>query len=225
MRLLVVEDKEELARLLNLGLSKAGFGVDVCADALEAQTLLASIRYKAILLDLGLRNGEGPTLVRELRDDRRCAPIVALSASDGVEDRLAALRSGADDYLVKPFVFAELLARLESVLRQPGRLVSWGSRVANVAFDSLDRRALVDGKLHIMGPRDAQLLGLLMRRQGTVVSKRTIQEEAFGLFGAPMTDNAIETHVSRLRRQLAAWGAKVRVKTVRGEGYLLSELE
>jgi len=223
MRLLVVEDDPDLLRLLKLGLTKAGFAVDCGANLSDARTALRSQRYRAVVVDLSLSNGDGASLAGELRDGDDRVPVVALTG-DAVGDRLAALNSGADDYLVKPFAFAELMARLEAVLRHPGHLSgrSRSLRVANLAFDAVNRQAVVDDEPHIVRRREAELLSVLMRRHGVVVSKRTIQEEGFGLSGAPFTDNAIEAYVYRLRRLLAGWGAKVQIRNVRGAGYLLA---
>ena len=149
-----------------------------------------------------------------------------LTAGDAVEDRLAALRSGADDYLVKPFAFPELVVRLEAVVRHAGRLVRSGLQVWNLVFDVESHQAIVDGKRHIVhGSREVALLGILIRRKGEVVPVRTIEEEAFGVPGGSFTRNAIEVHTHRLRRQMSRWRATVQIRNVRGVGYFLSEVE
>jgi DNA-binding response OmpR family regulator len=226
MRLLIVEDNRNLARLLKSGLTKAGFAVDLGSNLSKARVALANSHYMAVVLDLGLAYGEAPPLLRYLRERHRRIPIVVLTASDAVEDCLAALRSGADDYLVKPFALPELVVRLEAVVRHAGRLVGSGLQVANVVFDIESRQAVVDGKRHIVqGSREAALLGILIRRKGEVVSVRAIEEEAFGVPGGSFTRNAIEVHAHRLRRRMSKWGARVQIKNVRGVGYFLSEVE
>jgi len=226
MRLLVVEDNRNLARLLKLGLTKAGFAVDLSSNLSEARAALANSQYMAVVLDLGLTDGQAPSLLRTLRKRHRRIPIVVLTAGDAVEDRLAALRSGADDYLVVPFAFPELVVRLEAVARHAGRLVGSGLQVGNLVFDVESRQAVVDGKRHIVqGSREAALLGILIRRKGEVVSVRAIEEEAFGVPGGSFTRNAIEVHTHRLRRQMSRWRATVQIRNVRGVGYFLSEVE
>ena len=121
MRLLIVEDNEELARLLAQGLGSAGFGADLAATAAEARLVLTTTRYAALVLDLGLPDGDGLAILREIRERKDPIPILVLTARAGVHDRVTGLRSGADDYLVKPFALEELIARLEALLRRPGQ--------------------------------------------------------------------------------------------------------
>jgi two-component system response regulator TctD len=226
MRLLVVEDNRNLARLLKKGLTKAGFAVDLGSNLSKARVALANSHYMAVVLDLGLADGEAPSLLRVLRERHRRIPIVVLTAGDAVEDCLAALRSGADDYLVKPFALPELVVRLEAVVLHAGRLIGSGLQVGNLVFDIESRQAVVDGKRHIVyGSREAALLGILIRRKGEVVSVRAIEEEAFGVPGGSFTRNAIEVHAHRLRRRMSTWGVRVQIKNVRGVGYFLSEVE
>jgi DNA-binding response OmpR family regulator len=226
MRLLVVEDDRKLAHLLNLGLTKAGFSVDLGFSFSQARAALARSRYMAVVLDLGLRNGQASSLLRDVRGRDQRIPVVVLTAGDALEDRMAALRSGADDYLVKPFAFPELVVRLEAVVRHAGRLVGSGLEVGNLVFDIESKQVVVDGKRHIVhGSREAALLGILIRRKGEVVAVRAIEEEAFGVPGGSFTRNAIEVHAHRLRRQMSKWGARVQIKNVRNVGYVLSEIK
>src|SRR5690348_2868008 len=122
MRLLIVEDNEELSQLLAKGLQSAGFDADVIGSASEARAVLKTTRYAALILDLGLPDGDGLSVLRELRQRKDPIPVLVLTARSGVPDRVGGLRSGADDYLVKPFAFDELVARLEALLRRPGQL-------------------------------------------------------------------------------------------------------
>ena len=123
MRLLVVEDNERLAHLLTKGLQAAGYDTDLLTMAGEARTALTTTRYAALILDLGLPDGDGLSVLREIRHRKDPIPVLVLTARGGVHDRVSGLRGGADDYLVKPFVFEELLARLEALLRRPGQLL------------------------------------------------------------------------------------------------------
>jgi DNA-binding response OmpR family regulator len=222
MRLLVVEDNEELAKLLAKGLLAAGFDSDVLATADEARAALATTRYAALVLDLGLPDDDGLAVLREIRHRKDPLPVLVLTARSGVQDRVQGLRSGADDYLVKPFAFEELVARLEALLRRPGQLLGSSLQLANLVLDTQSRQAFIDDKPQVFSARESAVLELLMRRQGRVVSKKLVEDHIFGLSG-DVTSNAIEVYVHRLRKQLAELGAKVQIHTVRGVGYLLSE--
>src|SRR6266568_7225595 len=135
MRLLIVEDNKQLAELLVKGLRTAGYDTDVLATAAEAHAALLTVSYAGLILDLGLPDGDGLAVLRELRHRKDPLPVLVLTARGGLEDRVAGLRSGADDYLVKPFAFEELLARLEALLRRPGQLLGRALQIANLAFD------------------------------------------------------------------------------------------
>jgi DNA-binding response OmpR family regulator len=222
MRLLVVEDNEELAKLLAKGLSAAGFDSDVLATADEARAALATTRYAALVLDLGLPDDDGLAVLREIRHRKDPLPVLVLTARSGVQDRVQGLRSGADDYLVKPFAFEELVARLEALLRRPGQLLGSSLQLANLVLDTQSRQVFIDSKPQVFSARESAVLELLMRRQGRVVSKKLVEDHIFGLSG-DVTSNAIEVYVHRLRKQLAEHGARAQIHTIRGVGYLLSE--
>jgi DNA-binding response OmpR family regulator len=222
MRLLVVEDNQELAELLAKGLHAAGFSVDVLTTVDEAQAALASTRYAALILDLGLPDGDGLSILRELRRAKDPLPVLVLTARDSVHDRVRGLRSGADDYLVKPFAFDELVARLEALLRRPGQLLGSSLQMANIVFDTESRQTFIDGAPQILSARESAVLELLMRRKGNVVSKKLVEDQIFGLAGE-VASNAVEVYVHRLRKQLTDRGARVKIHTVRGVGYVMSE--
>jgi DNA-binding response OmpR family regulator len=222
MRLLVVEDNEELARLLAKGLEAAGFSADVVTTLAEARTVLTTTRYAALVLDLGLPDGDGLAILREIRDRKDPIPVLVLTARAGVHDRVIGLRSGADDYLVKPFAFEELVARLEAVLRRPGQLLGRSLRLGNLMFDTETRQAFIDDDPQVLSAREVSVLELLMRRSGRVVPKKLAEDHIFGPSG-DVASNAIEVYVHRLRKQLAERGAKVQIHTIRGVGYLIAE--
>jgi len=222
MRLLVVEDNEQLAHLLTRGLETAGYDVDLVTAAGEARTALTTTSYAALILDLGLPDGDGLSILREIRHRRDPIPVLVLTARGGVQDRVSGLRSGADDYLVKPFAFEELVARLEALLRRPGQLLGSPLQVANLTFDTQSRQAYIDNKPQVLSARETAVLELLMRRKDRVVSKKLAEDHIFGLSGE-VASNAVEVYVHRLRKQLSEHGAKVEIHTVRGVGYLISE--
>ena len=222
MRLLIVEDSEELAQLLANGLKSAGYDSDVLLTASDARAALSTTRYAAIILDLGLPDGDGLSILREIRQRDDPTPVLVLTARGSVDDRVSGLHSGADDYLVKPFAFEELVARLAALLRRPGQLLGSSLQVANLVFDTESRQAFIDDQPQVFSAREAAVLELLMRRQGRVVPKRLVEDHLFGL-ADDVASNAIEVYVHRLRKQLADRGAKVQIHTMRGVGYLIAE--
>jgi DNA-binding response OmpR family regulator len=222
MRLLLVEDNQDLARLLANGFSSAGFDTDVFGTADDARTALANMRYSAAILDLGLPDGDGVSILRELRSRGDSTPIIILTARGGVRDRVNGLRDGADDYLVKPFALEELIARVEAILRRPGQILGISLKLSNLQFDTVARQTFIDNEPCLFSAREAAVLEILLRRQGRVVPKKNVEDQIFGLYGE-VSSNAIEVYVSRLRKQLADKGARMQIHTVRGVGYMASE--
>ena len=222
MRLLIVEDNVELAGLLAKGLRAAGYETDVLSTVDDASTALRTTFYAALILDLGLPDGDGLTLLREIRHRNIPIPVLVLTARGGLQDRVHGLRSGADDYLVKPFALEELVARLEAQLRRPGHLLGGVLRIANLEFDTGNRQASINGQPQLLSSRETAVLELLMRSKGRVVSKKQVEDHIFG-HSNEIASNAVEVYVHRLRKQLADKGAKIQVHTIRGVGYLLAE--
>jgi DNA-binding response OmpR family regulator len=175
-----------------------------------------------LILDLGLPDGDGLALLRELRHRRDPIPVLVLTARGGLQDRVSGLRSGADDYLVKPFALEELVARLEAQLRRPGQQLGNSLHVANLGFDFRNRQAFVDDQPQVLSSRETAVLELLMRSKGRVVSKKQVEDHIFGLSGE-VASNAVEVYVHRLRKQLSDKGARVKIHTIRGVGYLIAE--
>ncbi len=222
MRVLLVEDNDELVSLLVKGLARSGFAADAVASAGDAAHSLAAMRYAAIVLDLGLPDEDGLSLLRSIRGRGDSTPVLVLTARDGVSDRVNGLRVGADDYLVKPFAMEELVARLQALLRRPGNLLGRQLSFGNVALETEGRQVFVDGKLRVFAARETAILEILLRRGGHVVPKRLFEDQLFGLSG-DVGSNAVEVYVHRLRKMLSDGGATVKIHTVRGVGYLLSE--
>lgn len=224
MRLLVVEDNLELSKLLADRLKASGYEADIAGTVDEARGSLAAARYVAVILDLSLPDGDGSSIIRDLRMRRDPIPVLVLTARGGVSDRVGGLRAGADDYLVKPFAFDELIARIEALLRRPGNLLGRSLQVANVVYDTEAGQVFIDQKPFTFSARENAVLELLLRRKGSVVSKKLVEDQIFGL-SAQIASNAVEVYVHRLRKSLADHGAKVAINTMRGVGYILNEAE
>ncbi len=222
MRLLIVEDNVELARLVAGGLMAAGYESDVVSGVAEARDALRSVSYAAMVLDLGLPDGDGLSVLLELRRRTDPLPVLVLTARNGLQDRVSGLRSGADDYLAKPFALEELVARLEAILRRPGQLLGSSLNLANLVYDTESHQVFIDGTPRMFSARETSVLEILLRRHGRVVPKKNVEDHIFGLTG-DVGSNAVEVYVSRLRKQLTEGGAKVIIHTIRGVGYLMAE--
>lgn len=222
MRLLIVEDNAELSMLVAKGLAAAGYAADIVNSDAEARDTLRTVNYAAMILDLGLPDGDGLSILTELRRRGDPLPVIVLTARGGVQDRVAGLRSGADDYLAKPFALEELVARLEAILRRPGQLLGKSLHLGNLVYDTEGRQIFIDDKPRTLSARETSVLEILLRRQGRVVPKKNVEDHIFGLSGE-VGSNAVEVYVSRLRKQLAEYGARVVIHTVRGVGYMMAE--
>lgn len=224
MRLLVVEDNDRLLSFVQKGLEKEGFTVDAFTSAHDGDAALGAVRYDAVILDLGLPDGDGIALLQSWRARGDTTPVLILTARDTVEDRVRGLDSGGDDYLLKPFAMEELVARIRALLRRPGGALGVTITAGNVSFDTTAREVRVGDVTMPISRREMEVLEQLMRRSGRVVPKDVIEENIYG-FDEEVTSNSIEVHVSRLRKRLAQAGASVTVHTLRGIGYLLDEVE
>ena len=222
MRLLIVEDNVELARLVAGGLTAAGYETDIVGGADEARDAVRCVSYAAMILDLGLPDGDGLSILLELRRRMDPLPVLVLTARSGLQDRVNGLRSGADDYLAKPFALEELVARLEAILRRPGQLLGSSLHLANLVYDTESRQIFIDDVPRVFSSRETSVLEILLRRQGRVVPKKNVEDHIFGLSG-DVASNAVEVYVSRLRKQLGEYGAKIVIHTIRGVGYLMAE--
>jgi len=222
MRVLLVEDSEELVALLKKGLAQGGFLADAVGTAADADHALSAMRYAAVVLDRGLPDADGLSLLRDLRRRGDSTPVLVLTARDGVSDRVTGLREGADDYLAKPFAMEELIARLQALLRRSDNLLGRQLTFGNVALDTEGRQVSIGGVVRPFPARETAVLEILLRRSGNVAPKRLFEDHLFGLSG-DVGSNAVEVYVHRLRKMLADAGATVKVHTVRGVGYLLSE--
>jgi two-component system response regulator TctD len=224
MRLLVVEDNRDLRELLTERLQGSGFSVDAVVCGGDAQTVLRSATYAAVILDLGLPDGDGLSILRALRARKDTTPVLILTARSGIHERVMGLDSGADDYLAKPFAFEELLARIRALLRRPAELLGAALSVGNVVLDTKTQQVFVDGKPRMLPAREVAALEILMGRSGRVVPKQSVESQLYGIF-EEIGSNALEVCIHRLRKQLIDFGAKIEIHTIRGVGYLIRGVE
>jgi DNA-binding response OmpR family regulator len=222
MGLLLVEDNERFAVLLKRSLTAAGFAVDVLPTAQEAVATLRTTRFEIVVLDLGLPDADGLEVLGEMRGRQDTTPVLILTARGSLEDRVAGLQAGADDYLVKPFALEELVARLQALLRRPGNLLGVALKLGNVTLDTVARQVFVGDRPIFFSAREIALLEHLLRRSGRVVTKTLLTENLYGR-SQEVGSNATEVYVHRLRKQLADAGASVHIHTLRGVGYLIAE--
>lgn len=222
MRILAIEDEHELAGLLRTALERSGFAVDLAGRLQEARDFLAVMTYDAAILDLGLPDGNGLTLLREIRKDGANLPILILTARDEPDDRVLGLDAGADDYLVKPFHMPELVARIRALLRRPNAALGVILSLGNTSLHTVTRQVRVAGQKIAVTPRETSLLEVLLRQQGTVVIREVLEQRMYS-FDRELGSNAIEVSVHRLRRRLQEARADTVIHTVRGVGYLMAE--
>jgi DNA-binding response OmpR family regulator len=226
MRLLLVEDNEQLSELLVKALRAGGYDADVVATINEARIILRTRFYVALVIDLGLPDGDAILMIRELRAEKSSLPIVILTARGGIRDRVNGLRAGADDYLVKPVATEELVARLQALLRRvtgaPDKSLKLGN--LELVVEEHASQLLIDGRHLILPARDITILEVLLRRRGRVVSKTLIADN-IAKGSSSISLNAIEVYVHRLRKILEDRGARVSIETVKGAGYRIHERE
>ena len=216
----MVEDEDRLAENLRRGLGEEGFAVDWVSSAEDAQTRLGQNTYHLILLDLRLPGRDGLDFLRELRRQSIAIPVLILTARGSVEERVTGLDSGADDYLTKPFAFAELLARVRALARRRVASPAAVLKVADLELDTIKRKVWRAGREIGLSPKETILLELLMRNAGQVVTRDMIAEVAWGA-GYNEFTNLIEVFVNRLRQKIDYAGRDSLIVTVRGAGYSL----
>jgi DNA-binding response OmpR family regulator len=222
MRLLIVEDELRIADLLAKALHQAGFAVDVVRTACDADAVLRDTIYDAVVLDLGLPDGDGLEVLAGLRRRPDSPPVLVLTARDALKDRVAGLDAGADDYLVKPFAMVELVARTKALLRRPGGPLGVRLEAGNVVLDTVGRDVQVAGQVVPLARQEIAILEHLMRRLGRVVPKAVLEDKLYGM-GDELESNAIPVHVHHLRRKLTDAAASCTIQTVRGVGYFLED--
>jgi two-component system copper resistance phosphate regulon response regulator CusR len=223
MRLLVIEDEPKLAQYLHRGLSEQGHVVDVAHDGIDGRRLALGGEYDLVLLDVMLPGMDGFAVLQAIRADKRRLPVLMLTARDRVEDRVRGLEQGADDYLVKPFAFSELLARVGALLRRGGQTDAPAATqlgLADLEVDLLSRRVHRGSERIDLTAKEFKLLALLLRRRGQVLSRTTLAEQVWDMNFDSET-NVVEVAVRRLRAKLDDPFAVKLLHTVRGMGYVL----
>jgi two-component system OmpR family response regulator len=222
MRVLIVEDDPTLAEILEQGLEEEGYAVDLSLDGEDGLWRATTVEYDAVVLDVMLPRVNGLDILRRMREERMASPVLLLTARDAVEDRVKGLDAGADDYLVKPFEWTELLARVRALIRRGGNGTPPVLTYADVELDPAAHVSRRSGRHLDLTPKEFQLLHLLLRSPERVVSRTEIidhiYDDDFDGFS-----NVIDVFVSRLRRKLEEHGGTPLIRTVRGVGYVLRE--
>ena len=221
MRILLVEDDPALAGSLKQGLQQMGFTVESSADGLEADAILGLRTFDLVVLDLGLPGLSGMEVLKRFRKRGATTPLLILTARDALQERVAGLKAGADDYVLKPFDFEELEARLQALLRRTQSERSGHIEAGELRLDKQSRQAYFGSQPLSLSSREVAVLELLMNRYGRVVSKDQLADHLTGM-DEEIGPNAVEVYVHRLRKKLEPLGASVR--TLRGLGYLLEKM-
>ncbi len=225
MRILIVEDDERIGSFIAKGLKEAGFVVDRVTNAEEGLSLVSVFNYDAAIVDIMLPGTDGLSMIKKMRSDGINIPVIILSAKRSVEDRVRGLQTGGDDYLIKPFSFSELLARVYALLRRTTAyrettVLEFGG----IRLDLLRREVFRDGKRIELKPKEFSLLEYLMRNPGRVVTRTMIMEHLWGYDFDPQT-NVVDVLVCRLRDRIDRGFDRKLIHTLRGVGYVLKEPE
>jgi len=222
-RLLIVEDDDDTREFIAKGFSEEGYVVEAAADGREGLYHATDGGFDAIVLDRMLPGLDGLSLIKSLRAAGLKTPVLMLTAMSAVDERVKGLRSGADDYLVKPFSFQELHARIEALLRRPQEAEETPTLTCkDLEMDLLTRKVTRDGHEITLTPREFQILEFFLRRKNRVVSRTMLLEGVWDYHFDPNT-NVVDVHISKLRRQLDEGGDIPLIETVRGAGYMMSD--
>jgi two-component system copper resistance phosphate regulon response regulator CusR len=224
MRLLLVEDEVEIQSFLQRSLTEAGYQVDAAGDASTAERMTVDGTHDVLIVDLGLPDEDGLSLILRLRQLGLRAPVLILSARRSVDDRVRGLEQGGDDYLTKPFALAELLARLRNLVKRSSSSVAEATRlrVLDLELDLLRREASRSGEVLNLTPQEFVLLEYLCRNAGRVVTRSMILDEVWGMRIQPDT-NVVDVHIYRLRGKVDTDGLRPLIRTLRGVGYVLKD--
>ncbi|NQV33251.1 MAG: response regulator transcription factor [Phycisphaeraceae bacterium] len=224
MRILVVEDDQAIAELVRKALQSQGDSVDVAGDGEQAWLLIGTENYDLLILDITLPRRSGLDLLKDLRGRGLAVPVIILSARDGINDKIAGLDLGADDYLTKPFATSELLARVRALGRRKSDLDTPVMSCSGLDMDLRDHRVTRNGRLLDLTAKEFALLRYLLERQGHVVTHTDILEKVWDV-NFDMYSDVLKVVISRLRKKLEAQGEPSLIHTIRGVGYLLKEAD
>ena len=225
MKVLIIEDDAKVADYIKNGLAENGHAADVAGNGKDGLFLATTEKYDVMIVDRMLPELDGLTIIKTLRGADNATPALILSALGEVDDRVKGLRSGGDDYLVKPFAFSELLARIEVLFRRGTQSAVTETRLSarGIELDLLSRKVFRDGKaLNDIQPREFRLLEYLLRHKGQVVTRTMLLENVWDYHFDPQT-NVIDVHISRLRGKVDRNADNPIIKTVRGAGYIIEE--
>ena len=220
MRILIVEDYEPLQKSLEQGLREAGFAVDVTGDGQEGLWYATGNEYDVIILDIMLPKLDGLEILKKLRADGRQSHVLILTAKDTLADKIEGLNLGADDYLVKPFAFEELLARVRALLRRSYQKKNPEIVIEDLRIDFAGKQVFRDNHAIHLTPREYALLEYIAMRAGQVVSRTDIWEHVYE-FNSSATSNVVDVYVGYLRKKLEVDGKPNLIRTIRGQGYIL----
>ena|ERR1700730_18296093 len=222
MRVLIIEDEPKTAGFLRDGLRESGWTADVAKSGEQGLHLARNERYDLVLLDVMLPGCDGWSVIKKIRDDGQLVPVVFLTARDAVGERIKGLDLGADDYLVKPFAFSELLARIRSILRRgPDRLPP-NSRICDLEIDLMNHSAFRAGTRLNLTPKEFALLALLARNSGEVLARKSLAKEVWDM-DCESDTNLVDVAMGRLRRKVDYPFSKPLIHSVYGVGYVLDE--
>ena len=224
MRILVIEDEVRTADFIEKGLREKGHAVDVCRTGPDGLSFALSNEHDAIILDRMLPEMDGLTVLKALRAEDRETPAIILSALGQIDHRVEGLKAGGDDYLVKPFAFSELLARIEAIVRRrdPRAAEQTELRAEDLRLDLAARRAVRGGREIELHPREFAVLEYMMRNAGRPVTRSMLLSHVWGFQFEPQA-NVVDVHISRLRRKIDMPGEKPLIETLRGEGYRIRD--
>ncbi len=222
MRILVVEDETDLNRMIKQQLKDVGYGVDSCFNGEEALDYLSVTDYDLIITDIMMPQKDGLTLIKELREEGKTVPVLFLSAKDSVEDRVQGLDCGGDDYLVKPFAFAELLARIRVLLRKNSGIKTNRLTAGDLIMDVDTHTVQRGGRNIVLSAKEFQLLHYLLVNKGIVLSRERLTNHIWD-FGYDGVSNIIDVYIRYLRKKIDEGFDQALIHTVRGRGYMLKE--
>lgn len=222
MRILLAEDERDLNNIITQKLTADGYSVDRCYDGKEAMDILSYTDYDAVILDIMMPKADGFEVLRSLRGAGKATPVLFLTARDAIADRVKGLDSGANDYLVKPFSFDELMARLRAMTRSSFGLTSSVIRIADLTFDSASHQVCRGGREISLSVKEYQLLEYLLHNQGIVLSREKIEDHIWN-YDYEGGTNVVDVYISYLRKKIDEGYANKLIHTVRGRGYVMRE--